>query len=80
MYAFVWLSIMGLALHGCNSVVSNNVTIVCSRMSISRFKISHVTQSHFHANTPISDEASVIRDILLMKHQVPDFIHLFILF
>ena len=58
-----------LALHGSNSVVSNNITIVCSRMSISRFEISHVTKSHFHTNTPISDEASVIRDILLMKHQ-----------
>ena len=34
-----------LALHGSNSVVSNNITIVCSRMSISRFEI-HMLLNH----------------------------------
>jgi len=57
-----------LALQGSNSVVSNNITIVSSHISKSRFEITLINKSHFHTNVTISDEASVIRDILYMKH------------
>ena len=57
-----------LALQGSNSVVSNNITIISRHMAKSRFEITLVNKSHFHNNVTISDEASVIRDILHMKH------------
>ena len=57
-----------LALQGSNSIVSNNITIISSHLSKSRFEITHVNKSHFHSNVTISDEASVIRDVLYMKH------------
>ena len=56
-----------LALQGSNSNVSNNITIISSHLSNSRCDIVNVHTSQFDDVT-ISNDASVTRYILYMKH------------
>ena len=56
-----------MALQGSNSAVSNNITIIARHISKSRCEIVNVHKPQFDDVT-ISDDASVIRDILYTKH------------
>ena len=56
-----------MALQGSNSTVSNNITIISRHISKSRCEIVNVHKPQFDDVT-ISDDASVIRDILYTKH------------
>ncbi len=54
-----------ISMHGSNSIVSNNITIVSSHMSVSRYEVPFI---HINRNICISDNASVIQDLLHMKY------------
>ena len=56
-----------MALQGSNSTVSNNITIISRHISKSICEIVNVHKPQFDDVT-ISDDASVIRDILYTKH------------
>ena len=56
-----------MALQGSNSTVGNNITIISRHISKSRCEIVNVHKSQFDDAT-ISDDTSVIRDILYTKH------------
>ena len=56
-----------LALHGSNSIVSNNITIISKCMSVSRLCLA---LSHKLKQTIISDEASVINELLYMRYSL----------
>ena len=58
-----------LALHSSNYILSNNITIIFNRLFKSRYEINLLKKSNFHYNVTLSDEASVIRDILHQTKQ-----------
>ncbi len=54
-----------ISMHGSNSIISNNINIVSSHMSVSRYEVSCI---HINRNIYISDNASIIQDLLHMKY------------
>ena len=53
---------------GSKSVVSNNVTVVSSRMSVSRDDLICLCKSDFYDHSSVPPEISVIQDMLYMRY------------